>query len=71
MLARTRKYRCFFAAKRAWTVLLDTLPASLAQALRHYVQLPANDVFRLMNRRGRAVPPGQEGARNSLAHNPM
>jgi hypothetical protein len=52
MLARTRRYRCFFAAKRAWTILLDTLPPGVSQALRHHVQMPANDVFRLMNRRG-------------------
>jgi hypothetical protein len=71
MLARTRRYRCFFAAKRAWTILLDTLPPGLAQALRHHVQVPADDVFRLINRRGRVVPPGQDGVRNSLARNPI
>lgn len=70
MLARTRRYRGFFAAKRAWTILLDTLPPGVSQALRHHVQVPANDVFRLMNRRASAVPPGQEGARNSRANNP-
>jgi hypothetical protein len=59
MLARKRRYPLFFTAKRTWTVLLDTLPPGVAQALKHHVQLPANDVFRLMNRRGRAAPSGQ------------
>ena len=32
-------------------VLLDVLPAGIAQALSHHVQLRANEVFCLMNRR--------------------
>lgn len=75
MLARNHRYPLFFASKRAWTLLLDAVPPGVAQALRHHVQLPANEVFRVLNhRRGRWTGSGRQGqgdARNSLAHNPM
>jgi len=51
MLARHRRYPLFFAAKHAWVMLLDGLPPGTAQALSHHVQLRANRVFRLVNRR--------------------
>lgn len=51
MLARRRRYPFFFAAKRAWVRLLDALPPGVSQALTHHVQLRANEVFRLLNRR--------------------
>ena len=74
MLARNRRYRFFFAAKRGWVMLLDTLPPGVSQALTHHVQLRANQVFRAMTcrqrRRGPAAPSGQDGATNSLAHSP-
>jgi hypothetical protein len=50
MKARRRRYPLFFAAKRAWVVLLDTLPPGVSAALNHHVQLRANKVFRTLNR---------------------
>jgi hypothetical protein len=74
MLARKRQYPLFFASKRAWVLLLDALPPAASHALVHHVQMPANEMFRLVNRsRGekRAVGPGHGAARNSRAHRPM
>ena len=50
MTARRRRYPLCFAAKRAWVVLLDTLPPGMSTALNHHVQLPANKVFRTLHR---------------------
>jgi hypothetical protein len=51
MLARRRRYPLFFAAKRAWVLLVDALPPRAGQALTNHVQLRANDVFRILNGR--------------------
>jgi hypothetical protein len=51
--ARHRRYPLFFAAKRAWVVLIDALPPRASQALTHHVQLRANGAFRMLNRRSR------------------
>ena len=51
MHARKRRYPVFMASKRAWVGLLDTLPQPASRALKHHVQLRANEVFRTMNRR--------------------
>jgi hypothetical protein len=51
MHARKRRYPVFMASKRAWVGLLDTLPPPASRALKHHVQLRANEVFRTMNRR--------------------
>lgn len=50
MHARKRGYPAFVASKRAWAALTGNLPAPAAQALKHYVGLPANEVRRVMNR---------------------
>lgn len=65
MLARRRRYRLFSAAKRAWVMFTDALPPRASQALTHHVQLRANAVFRVLNRRqGRRLRgcQGQAGA---------
>jgi hypothetical protein len=49
--ARTRRYPLFFAAKHAWVRLTDALPPRAAQALRHHIELRANDAFRRVSRR--------------------
>ena len=51
MLARRRRYPLFSAAKRAWVMFTDALPPRASQALTHHVQLRANAVFRMLNRR--------------------
>jgi hypothetical protein len=50
MLARRRRYPLFFAAKRAWVVLLDALPRGASQALTYHLQLRANEAFRMLSR---------------------
>lgn len=50
MKARKRRYPLFFAAKRAWVVLLDALPPGVSATLNHHVQLRANKVFRALHR---------------------
>ena len=49
--ARTRRYPLFFAAKHAWVRLTDALPPRASQALRHHIELRANDAFRRVSRR--------------------
>ncbi len=56
MHARKRRYPVFMTSKRAWVGLLDTLPPPASRALRHHVQLRANEVFRAINRRQRREP---------------
>lgn len=73
MLARKRRYPLFFSLKRAWVLLLDSLPPAVSQTLLHGVQLPANQVFRLVNRcqRQAGTELSSYGAvRKSLAQSP-
>lgn len=62
MTARRRRYPLFFAAKRAWVVLLDTLPPGVSAALNHHIQLRANKAFRTLNRYGHLSRRCQEQA---------
>lgn len=56
MHARKRRYPVFMTSKRAWVGLLDTLPPPASRALKHHVQLRADEVFRAINRRQRREP---------------
>jgi hypothetical protein len=56
MDARKRRYPVFMTAERAWVGLLDTLPPPASRALKHHVQLRANEVFRAINRRQHPEP---------------
>jgi hypothetical protein len=59
--ARRRRHPVFFAAKHAWVALLNVLPAVVSQVLLRRVQQPANQVFRILNRRqGRQSAQRQE-----------
>jgi hypothetical protein len=63
LVARRRRHPLFFAAKRLWVALLDVLPPGVSQLLTRHVQLPANEVFRLLNhRQGRLSRQCQEQA---------
>lgn len=54
MNARKRGHPVFMASKRAWVGLLDKLPPPASRALRHHVQLRADEVFKARNRRRQA-----------------
>jgi hypothetical protein len=56
MHARKRRYPVFMTSKRTWVGLLDALPPPASRALKHHVQLRANEVFRAMNRRQNREP---------------
>jgi hypothetical protein len=56
MQARKDRYPLFFASKRAWVGLLDALPPVASRALKHHVQLRANEVFRKVNRQQEGEP---------------
>jgi hypothetical protein len=54
MNARKRGHPVFMASKRVWVGLLDKLPPPASRALRHHVQLRADEVFKARNRRRQA-----------------
>ena len=54
MNARKRGHPVFMASKRAWVGLLDKLPPPASRALKHHVQLRADDAFKARNRRRQA-----------------
>jgi hypothetical protein len=56
MHARKRGHPVFMASKRAWVGLLDKLPPPASRALKHHVQLRANEVFKARERRHRDGP---------------